>query len=226
MPMPKSFRWPWQRFGILKRLKRGGRVHVMLTYACTLDCSYCMNRVYSGTRPTSDTIPAERWRGLIRGHHEKLREVVLSGGEPMLHPGFVELTRSLLADGLFVTVYTNLTLLDGLKLPESYRLHFVASFHRSYKIKKFLEHLAMYRNKFRVSVEEVGTKMVPGSNCKAQMPCADHSRYFAETPCGWQESCVRCFMNYYSPDGSLHGSIIDSHRYAVLKYGPQDTEEK
>lgn len=202
----------WHTFGILKRLHGGVRVKIALTYYCTLSCNYCLNRVLDGERPSCDWIRFTSWKKILTGHRQKIREVVLSGGEPMLHPDFVKLVDWLVSRGIYVTVFTNLTLLSGLKAKPSHRIRLDATYHRSFPRDKFLANLARYRERFRVDVEEIETRMIPGSVTKSTRPCAEHHLYFTEHPCGAAEMCTQQ-VGFYTPDGQCHDTILDAIRH-------------
>lgn len=208
------------RYGLLKRLKDGMRIKIRPTYRCTLDCAYCANRVIDGTRPVcKEEIRLADWQRIITHHPRKVREVVISGGEPMCYSEFVPLVDWLTSEGYFVTVFTNLTLTRGLQMKPSYKIRLAATCHRSCDLRQWKQHLLLYRNWFRVDVEEVDTRMIPGSIWKSTLPCADHSRYFTETPCGRTGGMCQCIGDVYSPDGVLHASGMEELEYLARKAG-------
>ena len=74
-----------------------------LTYRCNLLCSFC----YNAPRPGQE-LDTARWLEVL----DRLRaagtfKVVLSGGEPLLHPGFWEIAEGVRERGFVLEVYTN-----------------------------------------------------------------------------------------------------------------------
>ena len=85
-----------------------------LTYRCNLLCSFCYNVLRE--RPELDT---GQWLEVL----DRLKaagtfKVLLSGGEPLLHPGFWEIARGVRERGLVLEVYTNGVLLARRELAE------------------------------------------------------------------------------------------------------------
>jgi hypothetical protein len=174
--------------------------------------------VIDGNRPVCDNeISLAGWQRRITHHPVKVREVVISGGEPMCYSEFVPLVDWLVSEGYFVTVFTNLTMLSGLDMQPSYRIRLAASYHRSFDVVEWRKHLVLYRQHFRVDPEEVDTRMIAGSIWKSTLPCADHSRYFTEIPCGRQGGMCQCIGDVYSPDGVLHKSGMEELEYLARK---------
>jgi hypothetical protein len=215
-------------YGLRKRLRRGKRIKILLTYRCTLDCDYCTNLAASGTKPKCEEIRLPEWKRII-SLIPNVREVVITGGEPMLHPDFVGLVDWLLESGKFVTVFTNLTMGRGMSISRDHQrnLRYAASYHRSFLLLHFQTHLSLYRKMgFRVDVEEIGTRMVPGSRTKDCLPCPDHWKHFSENPCGRNQLCREC-VGDLMPNGVLvRGSVLDMHRYALEKYGEEECSEE
>lgn len=143
------------RYGIMKKLGRGIRMSCFLTFRCTLDCYYCTLRA-GGGYPTSEEMSLHEWIKIIKRFPEKIREIVISGGEPMLHKDFVPFVQFLLDRGYYVTVYTNLSLKKGLELKPSRRLRFEASLHSSVRGNKPF-YLKEYQEKFRVDVNDINS---------------------------------------------------------------------
>lgn len=74
-----------------------------LTYRCNLLCSFC----YNAPRDDRELDAAEWLEALDRLKAAGTFKVVLSGGEPLLHPGFWEIARGVRERGLVLEVYTN-----------------------------------------------------------------------------------------------------------------------
>lgn len=189
-------------FGILKRLRRGKRIYLFLTYHCTLDCFYCTNKAITGSFPVSKHIGLSKWKKIIKNHPTKVREVVITGGEPMLMgEDFICLVDWLIENKYFVTIFSNLTLKYGLRIKPSWRIRMVATYHRSMDIQEFRNNLELYKEKFRVDVGEVATNYIPGSKSMKMQPCYNHRNRI--DLCGESGGLCTCFGDFYTPDGRL-----------------------
>lgn len=182
------------RYGLMKRLRRGFRVQLFLTFKCNLDCGYCTLKFADGEMPVSETMQLEDWQHVITDHFpHKIREVVLTGGEPMILPYYSELVNWMLSRGLFVTVYSNLMTSGGLKVNPSYRYRIASTYHHSASKEKFEKMLEKYREKYRVDIEEIGdTKKIEASHLKpySSLEYTEECRGFFYTPEG------RLFTNF------------------------------
>ena len=81
------------------------RIELELTELCNLKCSFC----YNSQKP----IVSDKYKEIIkRLSEENVLEVVLTGGEPMMHPQFIEILDA--TTGLFskVMIQTNGTYID------------------------------------------------------------------------------------------------------------------
>jgi len=80
-------------------------LHLDLTWRCPLACAHC----YLGPRDPrhSQELPARDWVSFLQqARRRQVVRVVLSGGEPLLHPGFFEVLEACGALGLAVLVKT------------------------------------------------------------------------------------------------------------------------
>ena len=189
----------YRGYGVLKRLKTGTKLHIFLTFKCTLKCSYCANEFYHNSKPKSKTLTPDEWMDLIESFPVKIREVTLTGGEPMLYKGFSELVNKILATGRFVKVITNLTLDNGLAVNSSYRVRYWATYHGSeaslivpHQL-SWIQRLEEYRKKFRVDVVELETNYIKGSIRKK----------IFNTEIEW-DACIDHKYLIYAPDGSFY----------------------
>lgn len=92
---------------ILKKVRAGRLLHdvtLELTYDCNLDCFYCYNNRDKQGTPLS----LEQYRILIEDlARMQTLFVMLTGGEPMIHPHFFEIGRMCRELGFVVRVRTN-----------------------------------------------------------------------------------------------------------------------
>jgi len=91
-------------------LQKPRTVHISPTYRCTLKCMQCdLWRL-----PNDGELSSSRWIGVIKAFKEYLGPFALkiSGGEPFLVPGMMELVERAKAMDLYVGISTNGTLLN------------------------------------------------------------------------------------------------------------------
>lgn len=86
-----------------------------LTPLCTMDCSMCYVRLSRGEQEAIAPLrTAEEWLSLgMEIRDAGTLFLLLTGGEPLLHPQFREIYLGLQALGLILTVNTNATLIDA-----------------------------------------------------------------------------------------------------------------
>ena len=138
-------------YGLRKQLKRGCRVSVILSFDCNYDCKYCDNKK-NGKLPNLDEISWHKLLLKIYNFPVKIREVMVSGGEPFLYTHF-ESMLICLSKKYFVTVFTNLSKVYNLKVNKK-NVRFVATLHIGADRHKFLNNLRfMKKQGFRVDVE-------------------------------------------------------------------------
>lgn len=98
---------------------------IVLTHACNLNCKYCL---YKGRK---GTIGPELVKNLLKEARQlKYKSVSFSGGEPSLHPNFMEIMEYASKLGFKIEIVTNGTNLktkDLLKLRKIRNLRFVIS---------------------------------------------------------------------------------------------------
>ena len=99
--------------GVVERAWKSNTLLVVLielTYDCNFDCVFCYNdRALAGTKLTLD----EHLRVLDDLEQMGVLNVVLSGGEPMVHPHFFAIGKAAKERGFVVRVKTNGHLLRG-----------------------------------------------------------------------------------------------------------------
>ena len=74
---------------------------------CNFRCGYCHARHLVGPMPVDETIPLEAVLLSLRRQRGWVDGVVISGGEPTLHPDLMELIQLLRAEGVGVKLDTN-----------------------------------------------------------------------------------------------------------------------
>jgi hypothetical protein len=89
--------------------------------------------------------------------HTNIKHITITGGEPTMRKDLPALVKWFLDQGVFVSIYTNLTSDVGLKIPKSRRLRFVATYHKHAGEETFLRFYRWYKNHgHKVIVEEIG----------------------------------------------------------------------
>ncbi|MCP4975385.1 MAG: radical SAM protein [Maribacter sp.] len=85
--------------------KFDGYIRIYLTLECNLTCRYCVNQCHSKEKlKDDDFVSAKKW---ITAINRENRDVIFTGGEPTLHPDFIEIVNSI-NPNIHVKVYTNL----------------------------------------------------------------------------------------------------------------------
>ena len=137
--------------------------HIYLILKCNLNCSYCVNEANPKENRHKEykLAHADKW---IEAINRMNRDVAFTGGEPTLHPEFIEIVNGIKKE-LKVIVYTNLVwsdeftdkLISNLNRP----IEILASYHPSSgKPEKIIEILKKLREKnvFQGTIHSVGTK--------------------------------------------------------------------
>lgn len=94
-------------------------VHLELTRRCNWRCAFCSN----ARKPDERTLRAAEWAEVL----DDLRSlgtlwVTLTGGEPLAHPDFLEIVRSVRSRALATRIFTNGSLVDARIADELSRL--------------------------------------------------------------------------------------------------------
>ncbi len=100
------------------------RIDIELTHNCNLRCVMCsfvegsqINKAFSNEKRSkheyqADLPSLEEWDKFFSGIRRRSPVINISGGEPMLHPGFRDIAAMLKKYGFTVTMTTNATLID------------------------------------------------------------------------------------------------------------------
>jgi len=102
----------WQR--LLRKTKKhlfhrpffDGKVRAYLTLRCNLQCEFCVNTyIDSGIHlNTYRLLSPDEWINIFNGLN---RDIVITGGEPLLYPGLSEIITGVKSE-LGITIYSNL----------------------------------------------------------------------------------------------------------------------
>ena len=140
----------WKRYGLRRRLVRGDSLLLFLTFRCTLNCDYCALKYIDGKYPQCSETTISHWKRIVKSFPRKIKEIKITGGEPMIMTYFDEFVNWLLDEGYFVLVITNLSIKRNIK--KSDRLLFSATHHESAKV----FHSDYYKN-YRVKIDKIGS---------------------------------------------------------------------
>jgi len=153
-------------FGIAKRLKKGYRLYCFVTLKCNLNCGYCTHRFYNKKMPHCPEMSLEEWKELIDTFPVKIREVVITGGEPTNWYHFAELVEYL-SYKYFVTVFTNLNFYWSLDGANKSKILFISTYHQKDNKEKFLKNYNLYKeNGIKIKIDELINQEIEGSRTK------------------------------------------------------------
>lgn len=89
--------------------KRYSYIACFLTLNCNFNCDYCINWLGNDLQNKKHFMPGKKWiDGLNRLHCPSDLPVTLQGGEPSLHPDFIEIIKNIRED-LNIDILTNLS---------------------------------------------------------------------------------------------------------------------
>jgi pyrroloquinoline quinone biosynthesis protein E len=93
------------------RFDTPGEMTLILTHACNFRCIYCFN---SSAKAAGNQLTTGEWLDVIaQAKNLDILKCMLSGGEPMMHPGFFEILQKLLDLDILAYVCTNGSLIDN-----------------------------------------------------------------------------------------------------------------
>ena len=110
---PKDFLYDIKPSAMLSRgrFDTPGEITVILTHACNFRCIYCFN---SSTKAPSDQLTTGEWIDIIdQAKNLDVVKCTISGGEPMLHPGFFDILKRLVDQDMLAYVCTNGSLINS-----------------------------------------------------------------------------------------------------------------
>ncbi len=93
----------------LERLNAPASVIFELTRNCNLRCKHC---IVSAGKPLPNELKTEEWLKLVDEISDYAVRLTLTGGEPLVHPGFFRILERAKEKGLSIRLLTNGTLLE------------------------------------------------------------------------------------------------------------------
>ena len=116
----------------------------------------------------------EKLKDIIIDFPFRISEVKLTGGEPLLNKELPGMVNWLLDQGIFVTVFSNLTKSEiFLQIKQTYRFRIAASYHSCFDSNKFIKNYDYLKNYHRIDIEEIGKKTLSISKLKKFCTIAD-----------------------------------------------------
>jgi len=160
------------RYTLVKAFKRGGFITISPSFKCNYACKYCLLKI-NGKMPDNKTLDLSEWKRFLSDYNSvhKLREVILSGGEPTMLPYFTELCHWILfVKKWHLRIYTNFSDYTLLKVKPSTRLRIHASFHMGIDPVEYTRRYKRINKVHKVEVDELTThaskKVLPYSKVK------------------------------------------------------------
>ncbi len=153
------------RIGIQRLIKRGIRITIIPSYTCNYSCSYCGRNMDGNSPVTPKPKSLEEWKRYLTDLDKtfkldgsKIKEIVMTGGEPTLLPYFVELC-DWITERWLLMVYTNLALIGRLcRLKQTPRLMIHATHHPKEANRYFNNRWRHVDEIHRVEVDEIGKR--------------------------------------------------------------------
>lgn len=163
--------------GLQRILRRGLRVTIIPLWDCNFSCEYCC-RKDDGSFPTGDVKSLDQWKrfitdlnGTFKRDRLKIKEIILTGGEPTLLPYFKQLCDWILDQGFILVVYTNLSNTKKLKsIRKSFRLRIHTTHHPGFFSEaKFNKNLLDVMSVHNVVVDEIGERRLSSCPIKTKL---------------------------------------------------------
>ena len=138
--------------------QKAGELAVFIRFrGCNLDCSYCDTRWANTAEAEAELMSAEEIAGYVGS--TGVRNVTLTGGEPLLQPEPYLLTDILISSGKSVEIETN----GSISVEELAARQFRPSFTLDYKLPDSGMEAAMLTDNYRFLTENDTVKFVSGS---------------------------------------------------------------
>lgn len=163
----KVNRYKILRYSILRKIIPGVKLSIVLSWKCSLKCSYCSQKLGGNKMPDDPELKTVgEWIDYIKNFPLKIKEIQLTGGEPSIYSGIVKLANGILKEGYLLTIYSNLTNTKLLNVNPSRRLRIKSTYHESYDQGKFKKNLGILRKIHRVDIDEIYQEIIGNSNIK------------------------------------------------------------
>lgn len=186
------------KYGLRKKFKKGVRLYIYPTMVCNLKCTYCTLNFFNGVYPKDKSrLGFTEWKNII-DKFEQVKEIVLSGGEPMLYKHYTELCNHILSKGYFLMIFSNLQSKKGLQVKPHKNLMIYASHHvelSDKQEKEWQENYKLYKKKYRVVADQLDK----------DKPILTKEQEFG--------NCYYSQIVRYSPDGKCFGNLHDMMEY-------------
>ena len=203
------------RFHYVRKLRKGLTIVIIPSYDCNFKCSYCARNQY-GKHPDAEMKTLEAWQfhltnldKSLRKDRSRIKSIILSGGEPIILPYFVELCEWILDQGWMLDIFTNLSSIKALQsVRQTTNIIIHASHHpEGITIRKFVENWRVLDKKHRVEVREMGERRLTDTPKKTHLfPYSDISPNKEGDIIGY----LRIDPNlntYYSCEGDVRANI-------------------
>lgn len=190
------------RYGLLYRLNRGVSISISLTFRCNYKCHYCTMQI-GGPMGKVKELTLDQWIDIIDRFPLKIKEVFISGGEPMLMPYTVDLINELVKRKILVCLFTNLITGNLFDIRRSPYFRINTTFHpQSHHSIKFLaRYNELKRRGYQLTVDEVDTHTFRHySVVKPMLTTVDELK----------EDNTRL---RFAPDGTLHTTCYDLYQH-------------
>jgi radical SAM protein with 4Fe4S-binding SPASM domain len=93
-------------------------LHVDITNKCNLTCVHCFQ---DAGKPRENELSTSEWLKVIEDFSNLYKtNITISGGEPLCHPGIFEILEKSKNSGLYVTLFTNGTLINDEQIVEKF----------------------------------------------------------------------------------------------------------
>lgn len=157
IPLPENVKDSIRKKFDKKQQKFDGWMRIYLTFKCTVKCRYCVNEFWPEADKKFDyqLLNGKDWVKII---NKTKRNVVFTGGEPFLHPDFIEIINGI-DRSIDVKIYTNFTCdVDDFTRKATREVNFFGSYHPcSGPPEKFLSNINKLRDagKFNGSIHAI-----------------------------------------------------------------------
>jgi radical SAM protein with 4Fe4S-binding SPASM domain len=154
-------------------------IYIEICSECNLRCEICANDHRYGSSTAGARLSRQDIRNLLAQMPELPLKVILTGGEPLLHPELIDILSDLSGAGIFHAIYTNACapissqLMQALK-EDSHLAHFTISLHSACEEEH--DRMTGFRGSFKktseniVRLQQTGVPVVVNSVLTQQTP--------------------------------------------------------